>query len=122
MSDKITQAREFLKSYLEKTNTTIGEHSAVSAMADYLDAFGGGEKVEATETPEYKELHETWLKTNTAYEEELVERKAAHENDIKQRDFNWSELQKTKTEIKELHEQIASLTTDGETETSGSVN
>jgi hypothetical protein len=46
MSDNITKARDFLKSYLERNNTHLGEHSAVLALAEYGDQFG----IDDTET------------------------------------------------------------------------
>jgi uncharacterized protein YlxW (UPF0749 family) len=39
MSDSITKARQFLKSFLERNNTHLAEHSAVVALAEYADSF-----------------------------------------------------------------------------------
>lgn len=98
MSDKITQARDFFKSYLERNNTTVGEHSAVAAMVEYLDEYGGPVDVDIEGSEEYKLLADQ-LKTKTAQ----------HENDIKQRDHNWSELQKANAKIADLTATIEQL-------------
>lgn len=100
MSDKITKAREFFKSYLEKNNTTVGEHSAVSAMAEYLDEYSNSpSKFLPTETPEYKALHEK-LETETGY----------HVTAARQRDENHANLQKANVKIAELENKLAALT------------
>lgn len=135
MSDKITVARDFLRSYLEKNNTGLGEHSAVMALVEYLEENGGSvsEVIPVTETEQYKELLEKYNEIGVkfeeyvtkigndsiqlveyqdkflAYENSLVERKQEHEVDIKQRDYNWSELQKAKAKITELEAEIVTL-------------
>lgn len=98
MSDKITQARDFFKSYLERNNTTVGEHSAVAAMVEYLDEYGGPVDVDIEGSSEYQTL-----------KSQLEAKTTQHENDIKQRDHNWSELQKANTKIVELTATIEQL-------------
>lgn len=75
MSDKITAARDFLRSYLEKNNTGFGEHSAVMALVEYLDENGGSvsEVTPVTEMQEYKELLMDYVELDSKHQGLLTE-------------------------------------------------
>lgn len=94
MSDNITKARTFLKSFLDNNGGGLSESSVVLAMIDYADASGfhdEGELPIVTETAEFKDLSDKYSSLNEDY------LKAVH-----QRDHNWNELQKALNEIKSL--------------------
>lgn len=106
MSDLITQARNFLTAHLTANGTTtVTEAHAVQAMVGFAktNASPTVEHAPVTETPEYKELEAKLAATNEQ-----------HSKDIKQRDYNWSELQKAKAQITELEEKLANATKPAE--------
>lgn len=113
MSDKITQAREFLTSFLNRNNFPLAEHSAVLALVDYLEE--NGSSVTVTETAEYKELQEK-LSAESLLSQNITEQfKTVKEENtlyLKQRDHNWNELTKANTKIGVLEGQVAKYEVD----------
>jgi len=113
MSDKITQAREFLANFLNKNNFTLAEHSAVLAMVEYIDENSGpiSETIPVTETNEYKALQENGQEHIDHLKTLLGEKTTEHDVILKQRDHNWNELQKTIKENAAMKVTVASLET-----------
>lgn len=96
MSDLITLARTYLKTHLDNNALSLSEASAVQAMVGFLqENVQPGSTLVVEETPEFVKLAE-----------ELTNRIGQHELDIKQRDYNWSELQKAKTQIESLQAEL----------------
>lgn len=101
MSDNITKARTFLKSFIDNRGGGLSEANAVLALVDYLAENGSSETgtTPVTETDEFKEL--------SAKFDGLTE---VHNETIHQRDHNWNELQKAQKELNLLKTPSVNLT------------
>lgn len=110
MSDLITLARTYLKTHLDNNALSLSEASAVQAMVGFLqENVQPGSTLVVEETPEFVKLAEENITNKNmlkAVAEELTNRIGQHELDIKQRDYNWSELQKAKTQIESLQAEL----------------
>lgn len=101
--DQINQARAFLTSFLESNNYQLSAATAIQALAAYkgllVDSTEAAPVVPVEDTDEYKAL-----------QEELNIKTEEHALDVKQRDYNWSELQKATTLVKELEAKLEAAT------------